>query len=106
MQCSAQASSSSASKDQTVERLRALIRSTIEREARQWLLETAIETIAASIPSGGIGGSAIMSSKLAQFVYRTQKALKPIIEVANDTKEFAEGLGFDTSCGWSDWHRF
>jgi uncharacterized membrane protein len=91
---------------QIADQLRERVRQTIEREARQWLQETAIETIAASIPSGGAGGAAIMSTKLVQFAHRTQKALKPIIKIANETKEFAEDLGFSTSCGWSDWHRF
>jgi uncharacterized membrane protein len=106
MQCAAQGNAGVSTSEQTVDRLRELVRSTIEREAREWLQETAIETIAASIPTGGVGGSAIMSTQLAQFVYRMHKALKPIIKVANETKEFAEDLGFDTSCGWSDWHLF
>lgn len=78
----------------------------IQREAEQWFREVALKAIVASIPSGGTGGAAVMGSELGQFVYRAHRVLKPIIEVANDTKEFAEDLGFNTRCGWSDWHRF
>lgn len=85
--------------------IRERVRSTVEREARQWLQETAIQAIVASIPSGGTGGAAVMSTQAGQFVYRIQKALKPIIKVANDVREFAEDVGFSTSCGWSDWSR-
>lgn len=81
------------------------IRETIEREAKEWILETGIKTVAASIPSGGVGGAAIMNSSLVQFVYRAHKALKPIVKMANDYKNTAEDLGFSTSCGWNDWHR-
>jgi hypothetical protein len=49
--------------------------------------------------------AAVMSTQLGQFVYRTQKALRPIIKVANEVKEYAEDVGFATSCGWSDWNR-
>ncbi|ATG89812.1 DUF1036 domain-containing protein [Methylomonas koyamae] len=90
---------------QIADELKEKVRRAIEREAKAWLAETAIQTIVASIPSGGIGGTAVMSTQLGQFVYRTQRALKPIIKVANETKEFAEDLGFSTSCGWSDWNR-
>ncbi|WP_084690075.1 DUF1036 domain-containing protein [Paraburkholderia caledonica] len=79
----------------------------IRHEAEEWLKETAIETIASSIPTGGIGGAAALSTQLASFIYRTQKALKPILDVANDVKDYAEDIGFGTSCGWDrDWHRF
>lgn len=91
---------------QIANQLREKVRRTVEREAKAWLAETAIQAVVASIPSGGTGGAAVMSTQLGQFVYRTQKALKPIIKVANETKEFAEDIGFSTSCGWSEWHRF
>ena len=92
--------------EQLTNQLKERVRSTVEREARAWLTETAIQTVVASIPSGGTGGAAVMSTQLAQFVYRTQRALKPIIKVANETKDFAEDLGFSTSCVWGKWHRF
>jgi uncharacterized membrane protein len=90
---------------QIAEQLKEHVRRAIEREARAWLAETAIQTIVASIPSGGTGGAAVMTTQLGQFVYRTQRALKPILKVANEAKEFAEDIGFSTSCGWSEWHR-
>jgi uncharacterized membrane protein len=78
----------------------------IRREGEEWLKETAIKTIIASIPSGGVGGPAVMSTELGQFVIRVQRVLKPIIKVANDAKNLAEDVGFSTSCGWGAWSRF
>lgn len=95
----------SAVAQQIANQLQEHIRRTIKREAEAWLAETAIQTVIASIPSGGTGGAAVMTTQLGQFVYRVQRALKPIIKVANETKEFAEDIGFSTSCGWSDWGR-
>jgi uncharacterized membrane protein len=90
---------------QIADELREKVINAIRREAIAWAQETAIETVAASIPSGGVGGGAVLSTQLGSFIYRTQKALKPIIKVANDAKDFAEDVGFDTSCGWDpDWH--
>lgn len=111
LQCAPQASHSNNSTTQAVAQqiandLVEKVRDAIRREAEQWLKETAIKTIIASIPSGGIGGGAVMSTELAQFVYKVHNALKPIIETANDVKDFAEDIGFNTSCGWSDWHQF
>ena len=91
--------------DQITQELTQKVRGAIEREARQWLQETAIQTVVASIPSGGIGGGAVMSTQLGTFVIRTKKAIEPIIRVANDAKDYAEDVGFGTSCGWSDWSR-
>ena len=82
------------------------VRVAVEREAQRWLQETAVTTIAAAIPSGGIGGAAAMATQLATFVHRTYRAVEPIVRYANEAKDFAEDLGFSTSCGWSDWHRF
>ncbi|NOT40996.1 MAG: hypothetical protein HOP13_10930 [Alphaproteobacteria bacterium] len=82
------------------------IKERVEREAREWLQETAIQTVIASIPSGGVGGGAVMTTKLAEFVYRVHRVVKPIIQVANDAKDFAEDVGFGTACGWSEWHEW
>lgn len=92
--------------EQITNRIKEQVRDIIRREAEQWLTETAIQTIVASIPSGGTGGAAVMSTQLGQFVYRTHKALRPVIKVANEAKEYAQDVGFDTACSWSDWHRF
>lgn len=82
------------------------LRTVLEREARKWAEETAIATIGASIPSGGIGGAAAMSTSIANFIYRAHTAVKPILTFANEAKDFAEDLGFSTSCGWNEWHRW
>lgn len=82
------------------------IREEVEREAREWVQETAITTIAAAIPSGGIGGAAAMATSLSTFVYRTYTAVEPIVRYVNQAKDFAEDLGFSTSCGWNNWHRY
>lgn len=82
------------------------VRIVIEREIRNWLQETAITTIAAAIPSGGIGGGAAMGTSIAKFIYRAHKAVEPIIKISKEVNDFAEDLGFSTSCGWSDWHQW
>jgi hypothetical protein len=82
------------------------IRKRIEAEVREWLQETTLQTIAAAIPSAGIGGGAVMSTKLATFVYRVHKAIKPILKVAEEVSDLAENVGFSTSCGWSEWHQW
>jgi hypothetical protein len=70
----------------------------------KWLQQAAIETVAATVPSGGVGGTAALATSVGQFVHRAKKVIDPIIGVANDVKDFAEDVGFSTSCGWSDWH--
>jgi hypothetical protein len=47
-----------------------------------------------------------MSTLLAQFVYRAHKVIEPIIKIGNDVKETVEDVGFSTSCGWNNWHRY
>lgn len=82
------------------------IREEVEREVKQWVQDTAITTIASSIPSGGIGGAAAMATSLSTFVYRTYKAVEPVVRYVNQAKDFAEDLGFSTACGWNEWHRY
>lgn len=79
------------------------LKDAIKKEAEQWLKETAITTIAAAIPSGGLAGPAMMSTEVADFIRRTYVAVQPIIKFADDAKDLAEDMGFSTSCGWSDW---
>ncbi|QGM92791.1 hypothetical protein F7D13_01465 [Methylocystis rosea] len=86
-----------------VEILKRRVEERIRNEAEQWFAETAVATVAASIPSGGLGGAAALSTSLGTFVYRTHRALKPIMSLANDVNSYANDIGFDTSCGWSDW---
>jgi hypothetical protein len=82
------------------------VQAAVEREAREWVAETGVKTIVASIPSGGIGGAAAMSTSLADFIYRAHRAVQPIIKIANEAKDLAEDLGFSTSCGWNDWNQY
>lgn len=82
------------------------IRAAIEKEAKEWVIETGVKTIVAAIPSGGIGGAAMMTTSLASFVRRAHKAVEPIIKIGNEVKDTAEDLGFSTSCGWSPWHQW
>jgi hypothetical protein len=82
------------------------VRAAVQKEAEDWVRDTAIQTIVAAIPTGGIGGAAAMSTSIATFVYKAHNAIKPIVSFANETKAFAEDLGFSTSCGWSDWVQY
>lgn len=82
------------------------VRSVVEREARRWFEETAIQAIVASIPTGGVGGAAAMGTSLATLIHRTHRAVEPIVKIAREARDLAEDMGFNTSCGWSDWTRF
>lgn len=82
------------------------IREEVEREAKQWLQDTAVTTIVAAIPSGGIGGAAAMATSLSTFVYRTYKAVEPVVRYMTKAKDFAEDLGFSTSCGWNEYTKY
>jgi len=81
------------------------VRQRVEEEARAWLTETIITTVAASIPSGGLGGAAAMATELATLIYRIEARIRPIVRFIKDSQALAEDMGFGTSCGWGEWHK-
>lgn len=79
------------------------VETALRREAQAWLNEQLVKAIVVSVPTGGVGGAAVMSTSLAEVVYRVHRAVSTTLNHLNDAKALAEDLGFSTSCGWTDW---
>jgi hypothetical protein len=74
----------------------------LKREGEEWLARTGIETVLASIPTGGVGGAAALGTSVADFIYTAKNIADDYIEL-KEIQTFAEDLDFSVSCHPGEW---
>jgi len=74
----------------------------LRREGEEWLARTGIETVIASIPSGGLGGAAALATNIADFVITAKNIADDYVQI-KEVQTFAEDLEFQMSCHPGEW---
>jgi hypothetical protein len=88
--------------DAVTEEIKRELEDRLRHEGEAWLQRTGIETLLASIPSGGLGGAAALSTNLADFVLTAKNIADDYVKI-KEVKTFADDLNFSVSCHTGEW---
>jgi hypothetical protein len=88
--------------DAVTEEIKRELEDRLRHEGEAWLQRTGIETLLASIPTGGLGGVAALSTNLADFVLTAKNIADDYVKI-KEVKTFADDLNFSVNCHPGEW---